>query len=139
MGLKDIFRKKLSYKIDETKAINKEKQKKEAIDLSGRLFANVFMYAYGLKPIDKNNLNKVKLPDDIIEIIKEFINSENEMIKKNLQKEEYCELKDKLQQIIIDNEDGIILDSEFMAAGNMAKIFWEEFWDKKDQDLVANR
>ena len=102
---------------------NENKNKKEAKDL----VANLNVVFYSLPMVDPSK-QRIKLPEKYIQIINEVLNTENELILKS---EYYNDVKNILIKILEYNNEGILIDDEFLAMSRKIQVFYYSFQDKE--------
>ena len=104
------------------------------------VYVKVFIEGHLLKPYDEKDLFRVKFSEETMQLVLGLINSENEFIVESWKDEAYSKLKEFLQKLITDNEQkGIQLNGDFKRMGEVAKVLFESFWDKEDQEIATFR
>ena len=119
--LKRIKANFMKSKLDKNSIENENK--KQAKDLVGRL--NVVFYSL---PMVDPSKQRIKLPEKYIQVINEALNTENELILKS---EYYDEVRNILIKILELNNEGILIDNEFLAMSRKIQIFYYSFQDKE--------
>ena len=104
---------------------------KEAAQLALKLNA-VFVVIPMLKPYGED-VNKVKLLQEHLNIILDVLNTSNQVILGN---QFYNEVKNILQKVLEENEKGIILNDELLKNSRMISKFsnslqGKEYWEEK--------
>ena len=138
MGLIDKFKSfRMKYKTDAESVVKKESKQEEAARLTLEVKVLFSVGIVLLKPYDSQKPNTVKVPPEQIQIIKDFLNTDNELIRNN---EFFVQVKDFLEGIVKSNDSGIELDGEYYRHTRMIeKLCYsfqgKEYWEEKEGRL----
>ncbi len=127
--MKNVFERfRNKYKVKDIPVASEPKISKEEEAKKLTMKLNMLFIAIPLLKPCENDVNRVNLLEEHIDIIQDVLNSDNELIKNH---QLYHEVKNILEGMLASNENGIEINHTFLSKARKIQNFYYYFQDQK--------